>query len=114
MTGADAIQAAVEKWSLPRDTDYSLVNDTQKRTLNPSDTLEKAGVTTGDVLEVQPVLVAGSASKRSANCFAKRTGPTQLPSFKTVWRGYRFTSQSTPSKLSTPILRVSALNWADC
>jgi hypothetical protein len=59
MTGADVIQAAVEKWSLPRDTDYSLVNDTQKKTLNPSDTLERAGVTTGDVLEVQPVLVAG-------------------------------------------------------
>jgi hypothetical protein len=59
MTGADVIQAAVEKWSLPRDTDYSLVNDTQKKTLSPSDTLEKAGVTTGDVLEVQPVLVAG-------------------------------------------------------
>jgi hypothetical protein len=59
MTGADVIQAAVEKWSLPRDTDYSLVNDTQKKTLNPSDTLEKGGVATGDVLEVQPVLVAG-------------------------------------------------------
>jgi hypothetical protein len=59
MTGGDVIQAAVDKWSLPRDNDYSLVNDTQKKTLNPSDTLEKAGVTTGDVLEVQPVLVAG-------------------------------------------------------
>ena len=59
MTGADVIQAAVEKWSLPRDTDYSLVNDTQKKTLNPSDTLERAGVTTGEVLEVQPVLDAG-------------------------------------------------------
>jgi len=59
MTGGDVIQAAVEKWSLPRDSDYSLVNDTQKKTMNPSDTLEKAGVAAGDVLEVQPVLVAG-------------------------------------------------------
>lgn len=59
MTGGDVIQAAVEKWSLPRDSDYSLVNDTQKKTLSPSDTLEKAGVAAGDVLEVQPVLVAG-------------------------------------------------------
>ena len=59
MTGGDVIQAAVEKWSLPRDSDYSLVNDTQKKTMNPADTLEKAGVAAGDVLEVQPVLVAG-------------------------------------------------------
>jgi hypothetical protein len=59
MTGGDVIQAAVEKWSLPRDSDYSLVNDTQKETLSPSDTLAKAGVAAGDVLEVQPVLVAG-------------------------------------------------------
>jgi len=58
-TGGDIIQTAVENWSLPRDTDYSLVNDTQRKTLNPSDTLEKSGVATGDVLEVQPVLVAG-------------------------------------------------------
>jgi hypothetical protein len=58
-TGGDIIQTAVENWSLPRDTDYTLVNDTQRKTLNPSDTLEKSGVATGDVLEVQPVLVAG-------------------------------------------------------
>jgi hypothetical protein len=58
-TGADIIQTAVENWSLPRDTDYSLVNDTQRKTLNPTDSLERAGVATGDVLEVQPVLVAG-------------------------------------------------------
>ena len=59
MTGADVIQAAVEKWSLPRDTDYSLVNDTQKKTVNPSDTLETEGVKSGDTLEIHPVLVAG-------------------------------------------------------
>lgn len=59
MTGGDVIQAAVDKWSLPRDTDYSLVNDSQKKTMNPADTLEKAGAASGDVLEIQPVLVAG-------------------------------------------------------
>ncbi len=59
MTGADVIQAAVEKWSLPTDTDYSLVNATQQKILNPTDTLERASVAPGDVLEVQPVLVAG-------------------------------------------------------
>ena len=58
-TGGDIIQTTVENWSLPRDTDYSLVNDTQKKTLHPADTLEKSGVANGDVLEVQPVLVAG-------------------------------------------------------
>jgi hypothetical protein len=58
-TGGDLIQTAVQNWSLPRDTDYSLVNDTQQKTLNPSETLEKSGVATGDVLEVQPVLIAG-------------------------------------------------------
>jgi len=58
-TGGDIIQTAVENWSLPRDTDYSLVNNTQGKTMNPSDSLERSGVATGDVLEVQPVLVAG-------------------------------------------------------
>lgn len=58
-TGADLIQNAVENWALPRDTDYSLTNDTQKKTVNPSETLEKAAVANGDVLEIQPVLVAG-------------------------------------------------------
>ena len=58
-TGGDIIQTAVENWTLPRDTEYTLVNDTQKKTLNPSETLEKAGVAPGDVLEIQPVLVAG-------------------------------------------------------
>ena len=58
-TGSDIIQTAIDNWNLPRDTDYSLVNDTQKKTLNPSDTLERSSVATGDVLEVQPVLVAG-------------------------------------------------------
>jgi hypothetical protein len=58
-TGGDIIQTAISNWNLPRDTDYSLVNDTQKKTLNPSDTLARSSVATGDVLEIQPVLVAG-------------------------------------------------------
>ena len=32
-TGADVIQAAVDNWALPKDTDYSLVNT---RTANPT------------------------------------------------------------------------------
>jgi hypothetical protein len=57
-TGADIIQAAVENWALPADTDYTLVNTTTGRALVPGEDLAR-GVRPGDVLEVQPVLVAG-------------------------------------------------------
>jgi hypothetical protein len=57
-TGADIIQAAVDNWALPADTDYTLVNATTGRALAPGESLSKA-VRAGDVLEVQPVLVAG-------------------------------------------------------
>jgi hypothetical protein len=58
-TGADIIQAAVERWSLPTDTDYSLVNTTSGKTLIPSQPLSDDVVQDGNILEVQPVLVAG-------------------------------------------------------
>jgi len=58
-TGADILQAAIENWALPIDTDYTLVNATSGRALAPSATLQESGVKQGDVLEVQPVLVAG-------------------------------------------------------
>jgi len=58
-TGADVIQAAVDNWSLPTDTDYSLVSTDSGKTLTPASTLSDNGIKTGDVLEVQPVLVAG-------------------------------------------------------
>ena len=57
-TGADVIQAAVDNWTLPADTDYTLVNTTTVRALAPGEDLAKAA-RPGDVLEVQPVLVAG-------------------------------------------------------
>lgn len=57
-TGADIIQAAVDNWTLPADTDYTLVNTTTGRALAPGEDLSK-GARPGDVLEVQPVLVAG-------------------------------------------------------
>jgi hypothetical protein len=57
-TGADIIQAAVDNWALPADTDYTLVNTTTGKALAPGDDLAQ-GVRPGDVLEVQPVLVAG-------------------------------------------------------
>ena len=57
-TGADIIQAAVDNWALPGDTDYTLVNTTTGRALVPGEDLAM-GARPGDVLEVQPVLVAG-------------------------------------------------------
>jgi molybdopterin/thiamine biosynthesis adenylyltransferase len=57
-TGSDIIQAAVDNWALPADMDYTLVNTTSGLVLSPSQSLDRQ-VKTGDVLEVQPVLVAG-------------------------------------------------------
>ncbi len=58
-TAADVIQASVDNWSLPTDTDYSLVNTSSGKAITPNTTLSDAGVKDGDILEVQPVLVAG-------------------------------------------------------
>lgn len=58
-TGADIIQASVDNWTLPTDTDYSLVNTTSGKTLTPNSSLGDSGIKNGDILEVQPVLVAG-------------------------------------------------------
>lgn len=58
-TGAEVIQGAVDNWALPADTDYTLVNTTTGKVLAPRDLLKGSAVREGDVLEVQPVLVAG-------------------------------------------------------
>ena len=65
-TGAQIIQSAVDHWALPTDADYTLVNVTQGRALKPDESLDQAGVNAGDVLEVQPVLVAGASSGAGA------------------------------------------------
>ena len=57
-TGSEIIQAAVDNWSLPSDMDYTLVNTSTGQVLSPSQALDQQ-VKSGDVLEVQPVLVAG-------------------------------------------------------
>ena len=38
-TGADIIQAAVDNWALPADTDYTLVNTTTGKALAPGEDL---------------------------------------------------------------------------
>jgi hypothetical protein len=58
-TAADIIQAAVENWKLPTDTDYTLVNTSTNANIQPNQALSENVVQEGHVLEVQPVLVAG-------------------------------------------------------
>lgn len=64
-TCGDIIQAALDNWSLPKDTDYAIVNVSKSppETLNPSVQLAQAGIATGATLEIQPVLVAGARSR---------------------------------------------------
>jgi hypothetical protein len=57
-SASDLIQASVDNWKLPTDTEYTLVNVTQGKTVAPV-SLVASFATPNDVLEVQPVLVAG-------------------------------------------------------
>lgn len=58
-TGGDVMQAAIDNWSLPVDTDYSLLNTRNAQLIEAGKRLDAQDVRDGDVLEVQPVLVAG-------------------------------------------------------
>jgi hypothetical protein len=62
--GADLIQGAITNWSLPSDTEYSLVNVTKGRVLQPAESMSSEAVSDHDELEIQPVLVAGADSGR--------------------------------------------------
>ena len=59
-TGGDVIQAAVDNWSLPTDTDYTLVNSSNSSSILPNQVLADGLVNDGDILEIQPVMVAGN------------------------------------------------------
>ena len=61
-TCGDLIQAAIDNWALPNNGGYALTNvsKTPPQTLNPSTQLARAGIDEGEILEIQPVLVAGS------------------------------------------------------
>ena len=59
LKGGDVIQASVDNWNLPTDTDYSIVSVNTGKILSPNSSLEASGIKEGDILEVQPVLVAG-------------------------------------------------------
>jgi hypothetical protein len=58
-TGGEVIQTAVDNWTLPVDGDYTLVNTSTGMVLAPGKPIGDQ-VKDGDVLEVQPVLVAGA------------------------------------------------------
>lgn len=62
MVGADVIQAAVQNWAMPVDTDYTLVNTSTGKAILPTQMLAEGIVEDGNILEVQPVLVAGTAA----------------------------------------------------
>ena len=59
--GKEIIQNAVDNWYLPTDAEYQLTNVTQdpQITIMPEDSLSEEKVKDDDILEVQPVLVAG-------------------------------------------------------
>jgi hypothetical protein len=57
-SGAALLENAVSNWALPSDNDYSLVNVSTGQVLSPHESLN-GKIKDGDVLEVQPVLVAG-------------------------------------------------------
>ena len=59
-TAGDIIQAAVDNWALPTDTDYTLTNSSNGKSILPAERLADGVVSDGDVLEVQPVLVAAA------------------------------------------------------
>jgi hypothetical protein len=56
---SDLMQAAIDNWSLPSDSEYSLVNVTTGTVIPADAVLNDSWVKQGDTLEVQPVLVAG-------------------------------------------------------
>jgi len=60
-SAADIVQAAIQNWQLPGDTDYTLVNITTGFSfdLSSQSTIGSLGVQDGHILEIQPVLVAG-------------------------------------------------------
>ncbi len=57
---SEVLEAAVDNWSLPTETEYSLANVSSGQALVPSAAIGTEVVSEGDVLEVQPVLVAGA------------------------------------------------------
>ena len=58
-TVTDVIEARKNNWSLPKDTEYRLVNVTKRKQLLPKDTLSEDKVDNKDELELLSFLVVG-------------------------------------------------------
>ncbi len=54
------VQQAQKQWNLPEGVSYALRLERTGKQLDPASTLEAMGVSNGDVLELYPILEAGS------------------------------------------------------
>ena len=59
----DIISEAINNWSMDKDVDYTITNISNGTSLDPNETIGKANLENGNILEIQPVLVAGNGSK---------------------------------------------------
>jgi len=59
-TGQDVIALATQRWQMPADTEYRLQNTSRKLYIDPGQSLTPDVVGPQDVLQVEPVLVAGA------------------------------------------------------
>lgn len=53
------VQQAQKQWNLPENVSYAVRLDRTGKQLDPASTLESMGVSSGDVLELYPILEAG-------------------------------------------------------
>ena len=83
-TGGDVIQAAVDNWSLPEDTDYSLVNTRTAKPIQPAGSLDSQGVKDGDVLEVQSATDMARPQKSSMRWTDKSQSTPSAPTVDRV------------------------------
>lgn len=58
-SASEVLEAAIDNWSLPTETEYSIANLSSGQALVPTEKVGTGLVSEGDVLEIQPVLVAG-------------------------------------------------------
>jgi hypothetical protein len=78
-TGGEVILAAVQNWSLPGDTDYSLVNIRTAKPIEPAGTLDSQGVEDGDVLEVKSAADMAAPQKPSMKWTDKSRSTPRAP-----------------------------------
>jgi hypothetical protein len=58
-TGQDLISLAAERWQMPADVEYRLHNTTRRFYIQPDQKLSQDVIAPQDVLQLEPVLVAG-------------------------------------------------------